>query len=122
MQTTSLDHVNIRTRDLDSSVNFYSEVLGLRAGNPPAAVSRNQARWLFDTSDRPIIHLRLFESDAESTGPIDHVALRCTGKAEVIERLQQRGVEFKVFDASARSVVFARDPHGVMLELNFDEI
>jgi catechol 2,3-dioxygenase-like lactoylglutathione lyase family enzyme len=117
--TIALDHVNIRTRDLDASAQFYADVLGLRVGDPPAMVSRDQARWLFDTSDRPIIHLRRFEQAHGIDGPVDHVALRCSGKAEVIERLIARGVDYKAFDGADRTVIFTSDPHGVALELNF---
>jgi catechol 2,3-dioxygenase-like lactoylglutathione lyase family enzyme len=120
MHVSSLDHVNIRTRDLEASARFYADVLGFRVGVPPVAVTQNQARWLYDKSDRPIIHLRLFDTEPGPTGPIDHVALRCGGKAEVLDHLKRVGAEFTVTERSPTwTVIFARDPHGVMLELNF---
>jgi catechol 2,3-dioxygenase-like lactoylglutathione lyase family enzyme len=115
----ALDHVNIRTRDIEASAAFYVETLGLRMGDPPSMIGREQARWLFDQGDRPIIHLRLFDSEPGPTGPIDHVALVCAGKAELVGRIEAQGREYQSFQGADRTVVFVRDPHGVMLELNF---
>jgi hypothetical protein len=79
-----------------------------------------QANWLFDKNGRPIIHLRNMAADSSSTGPIDHVALDCEGQAEIVERLKARGIEYSVFNLPPdRTLVLVRDPHGVMLELNF---
>jgi catechol 2,3-dioxygenase-like lactoylglutathione lyase family enzyme len=120
MQVNALDHVNIRTKDLEGSVRFYAEVLGLRSGNPPSMVTPSQARWLYDKADRPIIHLRLFDSEPGPTGSIDHVALRCEGKTELLDRLKRMGAEFSAYETSPTStVILTRDPHGVMLELYF---
>lgn len=119
VSVAALDHVNIRTRDIEASANYYADLLGLRIGDPPAMVSRGQARWLHDEGDRPIIHLRLFDSEPGPTGPIDHVALRCTGKAALLDRLKALDTEYQAFDGPDRTVIFMRDPHGVMLELNF---
>jgi carbamoylphosphate synthase small subunit len=79
-----------------------------------------QANWLFDTNGRAIIHLRNMAVDSDSTGPIDHVALDCEGQAEIVERLKARGIEYSVFNLQAdHTLVLVKDPHGVMLELNF---
>jgi catechol 2,3-dioxygenase-like lactoylglutathione lyase family enzyme len=120
MHVNALDHVNIRTPDLDASARFYADVLGLRIGDLPPMVTRDRARWLYDTADRPIIHLQRFDSEPGSTGPIDHVAMRCSGKAELLARLKRIGAQFRVFELSpGRTIVNMRDPHGVLLELNF---
>jgi len=58
--------------------------------------------------------------DSDSTGPIDHVALDCEGQAEIVERLKARGIEYSVFNVPPdRTLLLVKDPHGVMLELNF---
>jgi catechol 2,3-dioxygenase-like lactoylglutathione lyase family enzyme len=122
MQVNSLDHVNIRTRDLDASAKFYSDVLGLRMGDPPSMVSRDRARWLYDKGDRPIIHLQRYDSEPCPTGSIDHIAMRCTGKADLLERLKSTGAAYDIFELSPTwTVINTRDPHGVVLELNFSE-
>ena len=97
MTVTALDHVNIRTRDVHASARFYADLLGLEARGGPAPFPPDQA--------------------------IDHVALACTGIGEVLERLKRIGAEFQVNEVPSMglTLVFTRDPHGVLLELNFRE-
>jgi catechol 2,3-dioxygenase-like lactoylglutathione lyase family enzyme len=120
MRVAALDHVNIHTDDVPGTARFYAELLGLRPGNPPGSFPPEQAQWLFDTEGRAIIHLFRGDYTRGSTGPIHHVALRCSGKAELLERLTRRGAKFDVHEASPElTLVFTRDPHGILLELNF---
>jgi catechol 2,3-dioxygenase-like lactoylglutathione lyase family enzyme len=120
MRVASLDHVNIHTDNLPGAVRFYSEVLGLEPRNAPMGMPPEKARWLCDADGRAIIHLFNGDFVPGATGPIDHVALRCAGKAELLSALTARGAKFQVFDASpTHTLVFTRDPHGVLLELNF---
>jgi catechol 2,3-dioxygenase-like lactoylglutathione lyase family enzyme len=119
MPVNGINHVNIRTTDVAASSQFYVEVLDFKFREGPPVMGR-QPNWLFDKSGRPIIHLRVMAPDSDSTGPIDHVALDCEGLALVIERLKQRGMEFNMADTQPGvTIVFVKDPHGVMLELNF---
>ena len=120
MPVLGLDHVNIRTTDVARSAKFYVDIFDFEYRQGEATMGE-QSNWLFDKAGKPIIHLRIKEADAASTGPIDHVALVCAGKDEVLQRLTARGVEFSVFENPNRPVtqVFLQDPHGVMLELSF---
>lgn len=125
MRVRALDHVNIRTRDVAASAQFYSGLLDLEVRTPPGTMTENKALWLCDQEGRAIIHLVQHADDKAApgpTGPIDHVALNCVGKSELIERLQTRGAQCDVYDLTAvgRTLVFTRDPHGILLELNFD--
>jgi catechol 2,3-dioxygenase-like lactoylglutathione lyase family enzyme len=125
MQVNALDHVNIRTRDVAASARFYTELFDLEVRNAPGPMAPGRALWICDREGRAIIHLVQHNDEKGApgpTGPIDHVALNCTGKLEVIERLKQRGLECGVFDLpnGGRSLVFTRDPHGITIELNFD--
>jgi catechol 2,3-dioxygenase-like lactoylglutathione lyase family enzyme len=120
MPVTGLNHVNIRTTDVAGSAKFYVDVFDFDYRQGPVVMG-NQSNWLFDKSGDPIIHLRLLEAGSTSTGPIDHVALSCTGKAEILSRLEARQIKFAVADSLIPGVtqVFLTDPHGVPLELNF---
>lgn len=121
MQVTALDHINISTTNIETSARFYAELLDLDIRNIPAPVSPDYARWLYDHAGNPIIHLVKRDPTAESTGPIHHVALNCIGKEELIARLRERGAEFSVHDNTSINLtqIFTRDPHGILLELNF---
>lgn len=129
MNVTGINHVNIRTSDLGKSVEFYVDIFGFEYFTRPAAgggsdgfLQGEDDNWLYDGSGSPIIHLRVKEPDGTLQGPLDHIALTCRNKAEIIERLEARDIHFVRNDAlSAEGVtqVYVRDPHGVALELNF---
>ena len=119
MPVNGINHVNIRTTDVDASARFYTEVLDFEFRQGPPVMGR-QPNWLFDKNGRPIIHLRVMAADSDSTGPIDHVALDCDSLALVIGRLKQRDMKFDIANLQPGvTIVFVKDPHGVMLELNF---
>ena len=119
MPVNGINHVNIRTTDVEASARFYTEVLDFKFRGGPLVMGR-EPNWLFDKSGHPIIHLRVMAPDSESTGPIDHVALDCEGLPLVVERLKQRDVKFDIANLQPGvTIVFVKDPHGVMLELNF---
>ena len=120
MPVSGLDHVNIRTLDVAESVRFYVELFDFEYVQGPGAMGQ-KANWLYDSSGKPIIHFRILAAESASTGPLDHVALACHGKAEILQRLQARGIEHAVAENLTPGVtqVFLKDPHGVSLELNF---
>lgn len=120
MPVLGLDHVNIRTMDVARSAKFYVDVFDFEFRQGGFTMGQ-QSNWLFDKAGRAIIHLRVLEAEAGSTGPIDHVALACDGMAEILERLGVLGVAFSVFENPDQPItqVFLKDPHGVPLELSF---
>lgn len=122
MRVNGLDHVNIRTEDISVAIRFYSELLGLTAGDVAAKLPPEKAQWLHDHNGKAIIHLFSAEGGKlGSTGPIHHIALNCSGKDEVLARLRARKAEFKVNEMAAMKLtqIFTKDPYGILLELNF---
>ncbi len=120
MPVHGVDHINIRTIDVESSARFYVEIFDFVYRKGPVVMG-NQSHWLFDAKGSPIIHFRLLPSDSASTGPIDHVALACDGKADILARLEAHDIVYSVADGLLPGVtqVFFKDPHGVPFELNF---
>ncbi|MDE2301092.1 MAG: VOC family protein [Sphingomonadales bacterium] len=121
MAVCGINHVNIRSTDIAASAGFYSDVLGFTY-RTHEVFGGFTSHWLHDEADQPIIHLRAMAPDAASTGPIDHVALNCRGKAGVIARLEARAIPFQVIEnmgTSGVTLVLFNDPHGIALELNF---
>lgn len=119
MRVNALDHVNIRTQDLAASARYYAELLGLEPRNGPAPLPAEQVQWLYDHQGHAIIHLFRFDCEPGPTGPIHHIALSCSGKDEMLARLKARGAEFDMREAGGLTQIFTRDPHGILLELNF---
>lgn len=114
-----LDHINIETTDLDTSVRFYQEVLGLERGWRPAFDV--PGAWLY-VDEQPVIHIVLRDSVSDGpTGAIHHVALKAADLESMTERLEQFGIAFAKTVVPDLSVtqLFIDDPNGVKLELNF---
>jgi catechol 2,3-dioxygenase-like lactoylglutathione lyase family enzyme len=120
MPVNGVDHVNIRTNDVAASARFYVDIFDFEYRRGPVVMG-NQSNWLFDAKGSPIIHFRQLPAESASTGPIDHVALACSGKADILARLSAHDIAFSVAEGLVPGVtqVFLKDPHGVMLELNF---
>ena len=129
MKVLALDHVNIIAADLDGTARFYAELFGLERRNGPPPLTPDTAQWMFDDAGRAIFHInsvdcpRTFQREVAPgpTGSIHHVALNCSGYAEIVERLDARGIERRVnlIEAIGLRQIFTMDPNGVLLELNF---
>jgi catechol 2,3-dioxygenase-like lactoylglutathione lyase family enzyme len=129
MPVEALDHVNIITARLDRAEAFYCGLLKLESGPMPPPLTRETGRWLYDTGGRAVIHLnspaapRYFDRPmtAGPTGALHHVALRCAGYAETMERIAAEGLDHRTnrVDAIGLRQIFVHDPDGVLLELNF---
>lgn len=128
MRIAGADHTNWRVRDLDVSLSFYRDVLGLE----PFGLEE------YHRGERPLVSLRITEDfilhltpDPEfervPTGGYDHLALVIEGAEpdELAERLRKRGVEVeRQFESiiGARGegpALYVRDPDGYRIELKF---
>jgi catechol 2,3-dioxygenase-like lactoylglutathione lyase family enzyme len=129
MTVQALDHINIITADLDGTCDFYADLLGLERRNAPPPLTPQTAQWMFDREDRAILHInsldcmRAYDREVAPgpTGSIHHIALRCEGYSDIINRLVARGADHQVnlIEAIGLRQVFTLDPNGVLLELNF---
>jgi catechol 2,3-dioxygenase-like lactoylglutathione lyase family enzyme len=126
----ALDHVNVRTRDVQGTVRFFSEVLGLTTGEAPG-MNANEFAWMFTSAGAPIFHVQLDRSDSlapvakdrDGTGPIHHIALDCAGHDGTVTRLKALGVAYSLNEIAAINLkqVFLFDPNGILLELNYHD-
>ncbi len=126
----SLDHFNIQTTALAQTAGFFADVLELDARAPYPGADTSQVIWMFDTLDRPVVHLTTpgatFAADADrpprdDTGALHHVAFECEGHAAMLARLDRLGLEWRSREIEVLGLrqLFVREPNGVLLELNF---
>jgi len=94
MQTTQttqigkLDHVNVRTTQLDTMIEWYTSVLGLRSGERPDFPF--PGAWMY-AGDSAVVHLVGISGDpatgSETPLKLEHFALSATGCAGFLEKL-----------------------------------
>ena len=114
-----LDHVNVRTANLEGLARFY-EALGLRRGErPPLGFA---GAWLY-AGDQAVIHLVGVEAQPQPEGALrlEHFAFSASGLGEFLARLALLGVDFKQSrqPGTGNVIVNLHDPDGNRLHLDF---
>ncbi len=110
-----LDHVTIRTDDLEGSTAFYRDIIGLEVG--PRPTFSFAGVWLYHEG-RAVVHLKC-PAVPSVEGAIEHVAFYTDRFDDVISALQARKLAFRTTrlpDGSLRQC-FLRDPNGVLVEI-----
>jgi catechol 2,3-dioxygenase-like lactoylglutathione lyase family enzyme len=115
-----LDHINIRTNDLEGVKDTLVRLLKLEVGDrPPFSFT---GYWLWGNG-HPVVHLTEDEDDPGiSTGALNHVAFRGNDHAGLTSRLQKEGISFdnRVVPGSGARQVFFKIHHNIMIEVGFD--
>lgn len=117
-----LDHVNVRTANLETMRSFFEEIVGLTNGPRPRFDFPGY--WLYGGGE-PIVHLVGIDAAeaSPSLGPIDHIAFRggdYEAQKAVLERNGYRYREADVPGANVRQI-FIIGPEGIKIELQFPQ-
>ncbi len=123
-----LFHTAIKTADLDATVRFYTEVLGMIvADRPPIGFL---GAWLkpAQAGADAIIHLYAGDAAKEAdgtvqtgSGAIDHVSVVCQGYSAFKVQLEKFDLPYRenLVPATPLWQLFVYDPNGIQLELTF---
>jgi catechol 2,3-dioxygenase-like lactoylglutathione lyase family enzyme len=123
MSVGMLDHFNIRTRQLEATVRFYQDILGLQNGDRPNFSF--PGAWMY-SDGRPVVHLvdisPTDEQQKPDSGVVHHVAFASRDFNGMKARLQSKGMAFDTRQVPGGELwqIFVRDPNGVMIELNYE--
>ena len=114
----SLNHASLIVANLDVSLKFYSEVLGLQQVQRPDLGF--PGAW-FQLGGQQIHLLELENPDPITGRPVHggrdrHVALNALELAPVQEALNRAGI-FYTMSVSGRRALFCRDPDGNAVEI-----
>jgi len=121
MSVDFLDHITINTKHLDDCIKFYADILGFTNGPRPNVGF--PGAWMY-CGDRSVIHIVVLDDPLHGpTGPIDHVAFKCTGIDDFKARIKGAGLDYgtNVIADFGLTQLFVTDPDGVKIELNFTE-
>jgi catechol 2,3-dioxygenase-like lactoylglutathione lyase family enzyme len=120
MPLKHLDHVNIRTTNLEAMRVFYRDVLGLREGERPAFSFPGS--WLY-LGDRPCVHLVEVARAPDPKGELrlEHFSFAAEGKAEFLQKLRAAGIPYRESSLPGNVLVQVNvwDPDGNHLHVDF---
>ena len=123
MPLTELNHVTVRTKEMERTREFYVNVLGMTVGFRPDLGFPGY--WLY-VGKSPVVHLvpesnGIGAGPSEDTGNFDHVAFLAQDYDATSRHLRALGLEFRSNDVPAARLrqLFLTDPNRVMIELNF---
>ncbi len=126
---TGLLHVAIKTNDLEKTVRFYCNVLGLTEVSRPHF--GYPGAWLAVPTPvgESLIHIYAGGPAmgaegvaATGTAAIDHVSLTAHGYGDFVARFAEHRLPWREFVVPGTTLwqLFVYDPSGVQLELTFD--
>lgn len=113
-----IHHVNILTTDLERTIAFYTDAIGLANGWRPNFGF--PGAWLYDDA-RPVVHLNLVSDRSQNAdGAVSHVAFAYETLDPILARLDRLKLSYSqptpVPGTDIRQC-FIRDPNGVVVEL-----
>ena len=94
-----LDHINIRTTNLQRLVDWYTDILGMRRGDRPNFSS--QGAWMY-IGQEAMVHIVAVDG-AEGVGSeeklkLEHFAFSARGGRAFVEKLTLRGLPYRRID------------------------
>ena len=118
LKATSIDHVNMKVKDLEQSVKFYKNLFGFEIKQEENANKLDAPSKIIGND---AIKLCLYEvPDMSSDGGIAHFGFNVTNFNEIIEKCKELGVEILyggTVDWEKSKSVYIVDPSGYELEL-----
>ncbi len=119
-------YTGIRVKDMDESVRFYTEVLGMRLVERMAtAPTKGEVATLRSPGSEQELELNFYSESSPFWAPyangedLDHLAFEVEDVVATVEALRKKGVEIIVepYSIGDWSEAYVRDPNGIWIEL-----
>jgi catechol 2,3-dioxygenase-like lactoylglutathione lyase family enzyme len=131
MSVTNMEHVLVLSDEIETTREFYCDVVGLRVGERPALAFPGY--WLY-AGETPCVHIAArgpYRAHAATLGldvpgqeagpgPVDHIAFNASDYEELSDRIERRGVAAvaNTIPGGGPRQLFIEDPNGVRIEIN----
>ncbi len=125
MKILAVNHLTIKTQDLDATARFYVEILGaeqLKRPNFPVpgcwlAIGGTQIHVMAEQG--ALDHNQEF---VPGSAAFDHMAFAASDIEDFRDQFRKYGLDWKEFEIPGANVwqLFVYDPSGVLIELAFD--
>lgn len=116
-----LEYTGIRVREIERSVRFYSEGLGLRRGPTGRMAAGGIWQELHDPVSGAVLELNYYpgEPPYREGDELDHLGFRVDDLDRTVARLVALGARIRIptFREGNERLVFLLDPDGVCVEL-----
>ena len=116
MRYTGLRHISLKTRDIEKTKAFWTEVLGSKFafGQPSKRI------FLHSPGGRDLIDFVKSEDKFDPNSGLDHFGLKVsrTVMKQMEKRLKENGVEIE--GRRGRDGIYFRDPNGYSVEFYCD--
>jgi len=122
MRIGKLDHVNLRTAQLDKMIAWYRDILGMTSGERPDFPF--PGAWLY-VGDTAAIHLVGIEGPAgvgsEEKLKLEHFAFTATGAEAFEARLKDQGETYRKSSQPGSGIMSFNiwDPDGNHIHIDF---
>ena len=122
MQIGKLDHVNVRTTQLDTMIDWYTDVLGMHKGDRPNFPF--PGAWMY-AGDAAVVHLIGIDGSpgtgSEVELKLEHFAFSATGRSEFEEKLKARDQQYRRADITDFNIIQINiwDPDGNHIHVHF---
>jgi catechol 2,3-dioxygenase-like lactoylglutathione lyase family enzyme len=124
MRLVDINHVAIRTLDLDATNKFYTEVLGMRLAKRPPFDFPGSWLQIGETMIHVMAGKAAYDTEGKFRpvgGTVDHISISAEGYDDFARRFEQHRLDYREFAVPEAGIMqlFVRDPNGILIELNF---
>lgn len=122
MQIGNLDHVNIRTTQLDTMIDWYIDILGMRNGDRPDFPF--PGAWMY-AGKAAVVHLVGIEGEPVTGSEVDlkleHFAFSATGLHKFEAKLCKKNIQYRRVEIPSINLVQINlwDPDGNHIHVDF---
>lgn len=116
----AMNHFTVLTDDLNKTIEFYVDLLGLTPGARPELGF--PGAWLYADGQAVLHVVAGRELPAQRAGVLDHMAFSASNLPAIKSKLDARGIPYDLRRQRGSNTwqLFCHDPAGAKVELDFD--